>query len=65
MVDVFSKLERKCFICGKFLYPTSDWVYKIKPDGKYKKIRWFCSYTCWRNGGGGNGPKVTRFDRYR
>lgn len=37
MVDVFSKIERKCFICGKFLYPTGDWVYKIKPDGKYKK----------------------------
>lgn len=65
MSDIFSSMEHKCEKCGKLIYTTGEWVYKIKPDGKNKKMRWFCSYTCWRNGGGGNGPKITRFRRYK
>lgn len=47
--------------CGKKFVPTYGWVYK-KQKGKY--FKYFCSYSCWRKAGGGNG-KTFYAKRYR
>lgn len=51
-------LERKCVECGKTIYPTKDWIYKIPAAGKHK-VKWYCSYTCWRKNGGGSSVRRT------
>jgi len=32
--------EKHCKECNKIIYPTPQWVYKIKN-------KFYCSYTCW------------------
>lgn len=41
-------IEKQCDICGKDIYPTPMWVYKIW-DKQYTR-RWFCSYSCMNKG---------------
>lgn len=43
--------EKHCAECNKIIYPTPQWVYKIKN-------KFYCSYTCWvKNGSSVNGRK--------
>lgn len=35
----------KCPVCGKLFFPTPLWVYKLTVKGK---LKYFCSYTCYR-----------------
>ena len=44
---------RKCPVCGKeFVYNKMS-IYKITyKSGNSIKIKWCCSYTCWRKAGG-------------
>lgn len=41
-------------VCGKNFIPTYGWVYKIKRDNS-TATKFYCSYSCWRKAGGGNG----------
>lgn len=38
--------------CGKNFIPTPKYTYKLM---KKMKTTYYCSYTCWRKAGGGNG----------
>lgn len=51
--------ERFCALCNKMLFPTQEWVYKIRSN-KDKTIKYYCSYSCWRKAGGGShaGPGI-------
>lgn len=40
--------EKYCEMCGKPIFPTPMWVYKIKHQ--QKGCDYFCSYTCWEKG---------------
>ena len=44
--------EKYCSECGKMLFPTPQWAYKIA--GKF-----YCSYKCYRKAGGDNGKYKT------
>jgi len=55
--------ERKCAMCQKTLYPKPGWVYKIA-DKKDKRVKWYCSYKCWRKDGGGSGGRTIKFEEY-
>jgi hypothetical protein len=39
-----------CPICEKRFIPTLQWIYKIKSE-------FYCSYKCYRQGGGANETK--------
>lgn len=56
-------LEKKCEKCGKLLYPTPGWVYKIPGSGT-RRVKWYCSYKCWRKDGGGSGGREINFNEY-
>ena len=59
--DLYQDFGGKIFQCecGKKFIPGGEWVYKI-PSSKDSRTRYYCSYTCWRKAGGGNG-KDTRY----
>lgn len=54
--------ERFCALCNKMIFPTADWVYKIrvKKEDKIVETKYYCSYKCWREAGGGShaGPGI-------
>lgn len=45
-VKIFA--DRYCENCGKMIFPTPMWVYKIK--NKDSKTKYYCSYTCYKKG---------------
>ena len=40
--------EKKCEICGKLLYPTGEWAYKIRKP--LERTKYYCSWTHYRQG---------------
>ena len=47
-----------CPVCGKeFLHNTQS-IYKLN---KGRRIKYYCSYTCWRKAGGDNGYKRVNY----
>lgn len=57
--------EKFCAECNKMIFPTSDWVYKIKGNLKTNvATKYYCSYTCYKKAGGdGYGGHI--FEDYR
>lgn len=43
--------------CGKQFMSRKKWLYKYKG-------RTYCSYTCWRNAGGGNKRFYAKADKF-
>lgn len=41
-------IERKCKECGKIIFPTREWAYKIFVNGK--GTDYFCSWSCFKMG---------------
>ena len=51
---------RECPICKKKFIFNSLSIYKLTIRGR---IKYYCSYTCWRKAGGGNykkDPKIIK-----
>lgn len=48
---------KKCEICNKNIIISPNYLYKLSKNGK---VKYYCSYTCWRKDGGGNGPQRIR-----
>lgn len=46
--------EVKCPVCKKIFLHNPSSIYKMIVGGRTK---YYCSYTCWRKAGGGNGKK--------
>ena len=44
--------------CGKTFIPTHEYVYKLSVKGR---LKYYCSYTCWRKAGGGSGTRPSKF----
>ena len=61
-MEISNLYEKKCLNCGRLIYPTGDWVYKIKRSKQ--KTQWYCSYACWRKAGGGNAENGIFRKRY-
>lgn len=36
--------EKKCAECGKVIFPTPEWVFKVTNAGKV--VKYFCKYSC-------------------
>ena len=41
-------IDMFCSICGKQIFPTPQWIYKVRVSNKAKGqyMAWQCSYTC-------------------
>ena len=48
--------ERICSCCGKSFIPSPQHAYKLYIN---RKVKWCCSYRCYRNIGGDGGKVVT------
>ena len=67
-MEDYERIE-SCACCGEkfslYAYNPSDYVYKLKKDGK---TYWFCSYPCYRKGAKNERyfcrPDGTRSKRY-
>ena len=46
--SIFS--EKKCVNCGKIIYPTVHWVYKIVSPKCKGGTKYYCTYSCFRKG---------------
>lgn len=50
--------EKTCTNCGKLFIISHSWLYKINSKDK---LNYYCSYNCWRKGGGDNGKYRPRY----
>ena len=59
--DAIGISTRNCAICGKSFVISPLYMYKI-PKNKFNKCyKYYCSYTCYRKGGGDNGKFTTHY----
>ena len=48
---------KTCPICGKVFVFNPMSIYKLYNNKRDKKLKWYCSYTCWRKDGGDSGKR--------
>lgn len=47
-MEIRALTEKYCAKCGKMIFPTPMWTYKLTTADK--KTKYYCSYTCYKKG---------------